>query len=106
MLRPLLAGGIAMLVSGCVATQYRSSPPQCLYKHEMAHDGGWPANHPGAVYPRECEGLLMPPRAYPVRVNPMIKYVPRKQMIWHCGPQAQACSSIGGNPSIIYLPSD
>ena len=92
---------ILFFASACA---YRQSPSECLLEHELAHAGGWPSNHPGAIYPRRCRGLLMPSRKFTVKVKPVITYVPRNRMIFYCGPRAQACSSIGGNPPRIYLP--
>src|SRR5262245_19382185 len=94
---------VSFLLAGCA---YRTSPSECLLEHELAHAGGWPSNHPGAIYPRRCKGLLMPPRKFPLAkdVKPVITYVPRNTMIFHCGPRAQACSQIGGKRPRIYLP--
>lgn len=80
------------------------SPADCLKTHELAHAGGWPADHPNAIYTKHCGQLPMPPRSFPIRGQaPIIHYVPGGEMFWHCG-YAQACSDIGGNPSHIWLP--
>ena len=91
------------------------SSAACLKAHEMAHAGGWGASHPNAIYTKECGHLPMPPKSYPVKVKPVIKYVGFAEMQCRCsflcvgilGPgRVQACSSVGGSPAQIYLPKD
>ncbi len=84
------------------------SPKECLYAHEMAHAGGWGPTHPGAIKTKKCGHLPMPPKPFPIKKGfPVhIHYVPAWSMIFHCGPQAQACTwpdwFHGG--AVIYLP--
>ena len=89
------------------------SSASCLYKHELAHAGGWGANHPNAIYIAECGHLPMPPRVYKPIGKVNIKYVTFLEMQFRCTPlglgillpfaRVQACSSIG-TPAQIYLP--
>lgn len=81
-----------------------ASPADCLLKHEMAHAGGWGADHPNAIYTKHCGHLPMPPHSYPIRGSkPVIHRISRAEILGHCG-YAQACSTIGGNPAEIWLP--
>ena len=99
---------ITLMLGGCVnGFSGGSSPVSCLRTHEMAHIGGWGADHPGAINTAACGRLPMPPHAFPTKAKPTITYVARKDIWKHCGPNTQACASIGGgNKAWIVLPRE
>lgn len=87
-----------------IALALALSPADCLKAHELAHAGGWPADHPNAIYTKHCGRLPMPPHKFPIRGKaPIIYYLPDIEILRHCG-YAQACSTIGGSPAYIWLP--
>jgi|SRR5215813_630514 len=101
MISRLRACGIAIAAA---LPAHARSPYKCLLKHELAHAGGWGADHPGAVYTKACGRLPMPPQSFSVKGrNVVIKNVPQIEIFLHCG-YAQACSTIGGDPAYIWLP--
>jgi hypothetical protein len=102
MLRSIAASGIAMAAAMSLA--YAGSPHKCLLQHELAHAGGWGADHPGAIYTKACGRLPMPPHAFPLNGRKAVVHsIPNGEIFWHCG-YAQACSTIGGDPALIWLP--
>ena len=81
----------------------------CLLTHELAHVGGWPGNHPGAVQsPMVCGGLLMPGRPYPVGSHKYkIHYVDPQVIVDLCHGPALACTLPHPNGvSQVYLPNN
>lgn len=77
----------------------------CLLPHELAHAGGWDPSHAGAIYTKECGHLPMPPRSFPLNGKKVaIHYVSPISILFHCGPNVQACTWMGSNP-VIYLPN-
>src|SRR5512139_1748296 len=100
----LLLLGMALIIFSVSSAS--ASPMNCLVEHEMAHAGGWPGNHPGAILKPGCGQLPMPPRAFPITgKKPIIRYVASYEMIKYCHGVAQACTYYG-TPAVIYLPTD
>ncbi len=82
---------------------------ECLRKHELAHAGGWPWNHPGAIVVKGCGTQL---NGQPFPMPPPGKYPLRgRKVIWHigepmpCGDCQAVTIPIGGDPVHIWLPA-
>ena len=91
-----------------IALAIALSPPDCLLRHELAHAGGWGANHPNAIYTSHCGQLPMPPHRFPLHgIYPRIHYVSIDEVQRHCSffIPVQACSDIGGKYPDIWLPA-
>ncbi len=95
----------AFLLSGCAYNYQRASqvPTHCIIEHELAHAGGWPGDHPGAVQRAGCGGLIMPPHTFPVHVPVNWHWVPDQEIPRYCGINALACTYIR-NPAEIFMP--
>ena len=86
-------------------------PWSCIKEHELAHAAGWGPTHPGAIRPKRCGGIEMPPHAFAFQpgVVPQITYMSPEEIVRHCSPffpdhRILACSDVGGDRPHVYLP--
>lgn len=98
---------IALAVIAWATPTYALAPKSCLLRHELAHVGGWPSDHPDAIKLKACGDLAMPRKGrYPVKVQPVIHYIPARDMPYVCGPFTQACTYTFTNPPWVYIPQE